>query len=71
MKMVLKAKKETHGTTPLPCKIKAKAVFESQEAHAEMYSQPWKPTVTHLSVAQDSGTAVVAQVPLDERSTDK
>lgn len=38
MKMVLKAKKETHDTTPLPCKIKAKAVFESQEAHAEMYS---------------------------------
>lgn len=40
MKTVLKAKKETRDTTPLLCKIKAKAVFEGQETGAERHLQP-------------------------------
>ena len=40
MKAVLKAKKETLDTTPLLCKIKAKAVFEGQETGGERHLQP-------------------------------
>lgn len=40
MKTVLKAKKETLDTTPLLCKIKAKAVFEGQETGGERHLQP-------------------------------
>lgn len=38
--MVLKAKKKTPDATPLPCKIKAEAVFEGREAGAR--SRCWK-----------------------------
>lgn len=35
MKVVLKAKKETSDSIPLPCKIKAEAFFEGQGMCAE------------------------------------
>ena len=65
MKMVLKAKKETPDTTPLS-KIKAKAVFEGQEAGAERHLRPEKSTVTHFSLALAPGTAVATRVPLEK-----
>lgn len=39
------------ATTPLPCKIKAKAVFEGQEARAERCSQPEKSMVARFPLA--------------------
>lgn len=71
MRMVLKAKKETPNATPLPYKIKAKAVFEGQEARAERCSQPEKSIVAHFSLAQDPRTAGTAHAPLEEPSTEK
>lgn len=65
MKMVLKAKKETPDATPLPCKIKAEAVFEGQEAGAERCLQPEKFIVTHFSLAEGPRTAGAAHVPLE------
>lgn len=63
MRTVLKAKKETPDATPLPCKIKAEAVFEGQEARAERCSQPEKAIVAHFLLAQDLRAAGGAHVP--------